>query len=210
MNLKSYWVYFIKHGLIEGNLKGKYIGVTDEPLTEDGKTMLKAMKEKYVYPPADEYFVSPLSRCRQTLDILYPDACPTVVPELAECNFGEYEDLTHDQLKNDEKYNEWINSESPDAAPPGGESTLEFTRRVCTAFNSVVKYMISNGSREAVVCTHGGVISTILATYGLPQQPIDKWSCVNGKGYAVKITPSVWMREGMFEVAGLFPLEKLQ
>ena len=84
----------------------------------------------------------------------------------------------------------------------------ELARVQQESFNSIVKYMMSNGISEAAVCTHGGVIATILATYGLPQLPMSEWTCVNGKGFAVKITPSVWMREGMFEVAGLFPLEK--
>ncbi len=208
--MKSYWIYLIKHGLIEGNLKGKYIGSTDEPLSDDGATMLKKMREAYVYPLVDECFTSPLSRCTQTMQILYPDIDSTIVPELAECDFGEFEGMTHEQLKNNKNYLEWLNSKESIAAPPNGESNGDFTARVCSAFNSIVKYMMSNGILEAAVCTHGGVIATILATYGLPQLPMSEWSCVNGKGFAVKITPSVWMREGMFEVAGLFPLEKLE
>lgn len=206
--MKSYWIYLIKHGLIEGNLQGKYIGTTDEPLSADGITMLKKMKDSYVYPPVRECFSSPLSRCKETLEILYPDNLITVVPELAECDFGKFEGMSHEQLKNDSDYLNWINSASSDSAPPLGESNGDFIRRVCTAFNSTVKYMMSNGIGESVICTHGGVIASILATYGLPQRTMNDWTCVNGKGFAVKITPSVWMREGMFEVAGLFPLEK--
>ena len=206
--MKSYWIYFIKQGLIESNLQGKYIGTTDEPLSSDGITMLEKMRDTYVYPPVDECFTSPLSRCTETLEILYPDADYTVVPELAECDFGDFEGMTHEQLKDNKEYLDWVNSTTPESAPPCGESNVQFVTRVCSAFNSIVKYMMSNGISEAAVCTHGGVIATILATYGLPQLPMSEWTCVNGKGFAVKITPSVWMREGMFEVAGLFPLEK--
>ncbi len=200
----------IKHGLIDGNLQGKYIGMTDEPLSYDGITMLKKMKETYVYPPVNECFISPLSRCSKTMEILYPDMDATVVPELAECDFGEFEGKTNEQLKNNKDYIDWINATTPESAPPHGESNGEFVTRVCSAFNSIVKYMMSNGISKAAVCTHGGVIAAILATYGLPQLPMSQWSCVNGKGFAIKITPSVWMREGMFEVAGLFPLERLE
>ncbi len=200
----------IRHGLTEGNLQGKYIGKTDEPLSADGIKMLKKMKESYVYPPVEECFSSPLSRCLETMDILYPNMAATVVPELAECDFGDFEGKSASQLKNNEKYIDWINAASPDASAPNGESNAEFAIRVCSAFNGIVKYMASNGIGRAAVCTHAGAIATILATYGLPQLPMSEWSCVNGKGFAVKITPSVWMREGMFEVAGLFPLEKLK
>ncbi len=206
--MKSYWIYLIKQGLIDGNLEGRYIGFTDEPLSKDGAIMLKKMKEVYVYPPVEECFSSPLSRCTMTMEILYPDMEATLVPELKECNFGHFEGLTHEDLKDDFDYQDWINAESPDIAPPFGESSRDFTLRVCSAFNGIVKYMMSNGITNAAVCTHGGVISTILATYGFPQLTMSEWSCVNGKGFAIKITPSVWMREGMFEVAGLFPFEK--
>ncbi len=208
IKMKSYWIYLIKHGLIEGNLQGKYIGMTDESLSKSGITMLEKMRDTYVYLPVGECFSSPLSRCTKTMEILYPDMDATIVPELSECDFGEFEGQTHEQLKEKKQYIDWINATTPDAAPPNGESNGEFATRICSAFNSIVKYLISNGISEAAICTHGGAIATILATYGLPRRSMSEWSCVNGKGYAVKITPSVWMREGMFEVAGLFPLEK--
>ena len=68
--------------------------------------------------------------------------------------------------------------------------------------------MMTEGKRDAVVVTHGGVISAILATYGLPQRSIAEWGCMQGKGFCISITPTVWMRGGMFEVIGLVPFEK--
>ncbi len=206
--MKTYKIYFIRHGLTEGNLKGQFIGRTDLPVIPEGIEMLKKMKEKYVYPDAELFYISPMSRCKQTLDILYPDADPIVVPGLIEYNFGDFEGKTHDQLKNNEDYIRWSSYNDIEASVPNGENTREFVTRVGTTFNSIVKHMMTEGKTSAVVCAHGGVISTILAAYGLPQQGISQWECLNGKGYCGLINPSIWMRGGMFEVVGLVPFEK--
>ena len=95
-----------------------------------------------------------------------------------------------------------------EASVPNGENTKEFVTRVGTACNNVIKHMMTEGKTTAVVCAHGGVISTILAAYGLPQQSISDWECMNGKGYCILINPTIWMRGGMFEVVGHVPFEK--
>ena len=41
MKVKTYKIYFIRHGLTEGNLKGQYIGQTDIPVIPEGLQMLK-------------------------------------------------------------------------------------------------------------------------------------------------------------------------
>lgn len=206
--MQTYRIYLIRHGLIEGNLKGQYIGRTDAPLIPEGLAMLNAMRESYVYPEAEEYFTAPLLRCRQTMAALYPGVDPIVVPDLTECDFGIFEGKTPIELKDDPDYLTWTGDKGADFTPPGGENTNHFVARVCTAFNNVVRYMMTEGKRDAVVCTHGGVIMAILATYGLPQQSMSTWNCLNGKGYCLSITPTVWMRGGMFEVMGTVPFEK--
>lgn len=207
--MKTYKIYLIRHAITAGNLKGQYIGTTDLPIIPEAVSMLKAMKEKYVYPEVTEYFTSPLLRCRQTLAALYPDAKPIIVPELKEYDFGDFEQKTPNDLKNDEIYNKWINgTEGEDPAPPNGESNSQFINRICQCFNTIVEHMMRDSVTEAVICTHGGVISSILATYGLPQRSIAEWECLYGKGYCITIQPSIWMRGGMFEVSGYFPFEK--
>lgn len=206
--MKTYRIYLIRHGLIEGNLKGQYVGRTDAPLIPEGLAMLNAMRDAYVYPEAEEYFTAPLLRCRQTMAALYPDTNPILVPELTECDFGAFEGKTPKELADDPDFKTWTGEKGADFAPRGGENTNHFVARVCTAFNSIVQHMMTEGKRDAVVCAPGGVIMAILATYGLPQQSMSAWNCLNGKGFCISITPSIWMRGGMFEVIGTVPFEK--
>ena len=85
----------IRHGKTYGNTLGRYIGVTDEPLCEEGKKEL----EQRTMDTVELLFVSPLKRCLETADILYPYAKQVKIPEFAECNFGEFENKNYQELK---------------------------------------------------------------------------------------------------------------
>ena len=50
----------IRHGKTHGNLLGRYIGTTDEPLLPKEEEDLK----KYAFGPVDRVFVSPRKRLR--------------------------------------------------------------------------------------------------------------------------------------------------
>lgn len=70
--MKSYIIHFLRHGSIDETLSGKYIGTTDVPLSDKGKTELRKLDYEYRYPGAQAVFTSPLKRCTQTCKILYP------------------------------------------------------------------------------------------------------------------------------------------
>ena len=74
--MKTYTVYLIRHALTQGNLEGRYIGQTDEPLCKEGIEQLEAMKNDYGYPYPDVVFTSSLKRCVETTKIIYPDKNP--------------------------------------------------------------------------------------------------------------------------------------
>lgn len=202
--MKTYKIYFIRNGLTEDNLTGRIIGRTDVPLLAESADMLSAMKDKYIYPAADAYFSAPLSRCKSTLELLFDKPQIQTVDGLNECDFGQFEGKLLSEIADNDSYKEWISGDI-DASAPDGESTAEFIRRVCTAFNSTVKHIITEGYEESVICLTGGVISAILAVYGLPQREMSQWECLGGKGYCIIIDPTIWMRGGMFEVAGEYP-----
>ena len=41
--MKSYIIHFLRHGSIDETLSGKYIGTTDVPLSDKGKTELRKL-----------------------------------------------------------------------------------------------------------------------------------------------------------------------
>ena len=64
------------------------------------------------------------------------------------------------------------------------------------------------GTTESVIVTHGGVIMTLLAVYGMPQAKPFEWVMDNGFGYSVRITPQLWQRDKIMEVFSVIPEKK--
>jgi alpha-ribazole phosphatase len=207
--MKAYHIYLLRHGMTEGNKKGQYIGSTDMPLCEEGKQQIKELAEAYVYPIADLFYSSPLQRCVKTLKMLYPDATIQLLPKLAECNFGDYEGKTFEELKELEDYKNWV-AGAGKAAPPNGESGPEFQARCCVGFAEVVEQLLRSGKQKAVIVAHGGTIMSILSTFGYPRRQFYDWMSGNGKGFEVIITPQIWMNSKVIEVAEILPYEAEQ
>ena len=205
--MKSYQIHMIRHGLTAENCKGAYIGSTDVPLSGEGIQKLKNYGAAFVYPGAAVLYTSPLQRCIQTCNILYPAIKQRSVPGLGECDFGAWEGKTAEQLKGEDGFQTWL-ANSADFAPPGGESGAQFTKRICLAFESMVTNLMKTGETSAVVVTHGGVIMTLLSVYGLPHAKPYDWRMDNGFGYSLRITPSLWMRDKVAEVYARIPEEK--
>ena len=87
-------LYFIRHGKTAGNELKRYIGRTDEPLSPAGRGELAGKAA----PQADIVAVSPLRRCRESAQILYPHAAPLAVEGLRECDFGDFEGKNYLEL----------------------------------------------------------------------------------------------------------------
>lgn len=205
--MKTYKVHLIRHGLTKENLNGKYVGSTDVPLSSEGKVKLENLKTRFKYPKAGLLYTSPLSRCTQTADILYPDMPQIIAQWLCECDFGSWEGKTANELKNNSEFVSWLAGETVELTN-GGEPMNDFTNRVFKSFERIVDDIIRIHKKDAIIITHGGVIMTILSKYGLPKAKPYDWIANNGCGYSGRIMPSLWMREQIFEVYGKIPEQK--
>ena len=202
--MRNYRLHFIRHGLIEANFTGQYIGRLDVPLCRRGLEELAEKRARYEYPAVGRVYVSPMQRCRQTAAILYPDQETVVVDNLAECHFGVFEGRYPDELKSDPAFVKWL--ENSAANPPeGGEGVEEFAGRCIAAFGQIFKDMMGDKVYEAAAITHGGVIATLRAAMAFPRQGMLQWKTKSGEGYTVLIAPDLWMRSGTVEVFGAVP-----
>ena len=205
--MQSYIIHFIRHGSIDETLSGKYIGTTDAALSDKGKTMLRKLNSEHSYTQQKVVFTSPLKRCTQTCKILFPELKPLVIDALSECNFGEWEGKTAEELKNNPDFEKWLAGDNS-FKPPRGESNADFVRRICNMFDSIVEGLMKTGTTEAAIVTHGGVIMTLLAVYGLPQAKPFEWAMENGCGYSIRITPLLWQRDKVCEVFSKLPYDR--
>lgn len=204
--MKTYKIHLIRHGKTAANQQGLYIGRTDMPLSPEGLKELLTMKETMVYPGAARFYSAPLTRCKQTMEVLYPGVNMEIVEGLTECDFGDWEGKSIVELKNDPSFLQWM--EGSGGQIPGGESTEEFSRRVCVTFEELVQKILRSGDTEAVICTHGGVIMMLMMAYALPKLQMGDCVVNPGNGFTLRITPSVWMREPVAEALCMIPWEK--
>ena len=206
--MKTYTLYLYRHGLTKGNLNAQYIGHTDYPLTTFGIEQLRDIKAKHHYPQVDAVFTSPLKRAMESANIMFPKNNKIVIDNFIEYNFGEFEECTAEDLKDNEDFSAWLKGDIH-ARPPYGESNAEFVTRICSDFEKVIDGCISTGTQNITIVTHAGVIMTILSCYGLPQAPMAHWQMDAGYGYKLRITPALWMRDRKMEVIDTSP-ESLQ
>ncbi len=202
--MQSYTIYLIRHGAVDETLKGRYIGSTDAHLSQKGRQSLIEIKNSFGYPYAEQIYASPLSRCLETCSVIYPKRDIQTLPALSECSFGDWEGKSAAELAGSPAFVSWLQN-SDKTPPPNGESGKEFAKRVCSGFERLVEKLSASGSSTAAVITHGGVIMTILSVYGLPQAESYRWRMDNGYGFAVRITPLLWMRDRVMEVFDTVP-----
>ena len=202
--MKCYKIHLIKHGATKEVEEKRFLGVTDVSLSEKGKKGIEKMAEKYTYPSAQIVYSSPLKRCTETADILYPDRFLSIIPELKEYNFGLFDGKNPEELKDNKAFLDWIENKMKDT-PPFGESNDEFTKRCMVAINSIVADMQKRGVTSAAAITHGGVITRLMCLYDIEKSDPREYFCSAGEGFTVMITPSLWQRDGIFEVLDIIP-----
>lgn len=174
-------INFIRHGKTLGNLEHRYIGSTDEALCDVGIMRLRESIEKY--PSCDMVICSPLKRCIQTSEIIYPDKKPLVIYDLRECNFGDFEGKNYIELNGDERYQAWIDSGG--SIPfPNGEAHEHFINRCSAAFYEAVKCVEEN--MEITFVIHGGSIMAILEGFALPKKNFYDYQVKNGCGFCTE------------------------
>lgn len=173
-------VCLIRHGSTPGNLEGRYVGSTDEALTEAAMQELK--KNRTRYPLPDIVFTSPLRRCCQTAELLFPEETPEVLSGLRECGFGAFEYKNYQELSGDARYQEWIDSKG--TLPfPGGESREEFAGRCCAAFLQGCREAEQRGCTTVAFVVHGGTIMAVLERFGYPKRDYFDYQVGNACGF---------------------------
>ena len=171
-------VILIRHGQTAGNAEKRYIGVTDQPLTASGVEQI----EKNKYPAADLVFASPLKRCLQTAAIIYPQQKPTVVRDLREMDFGDFENKNHMELSGNADYQRWIDNGGKTAFP-GGEHPADFCHRCTTAFLKTMESIKNENCQTVAFAVHGGTIMAIMSSLLNDTENYFSYRVDNGDGY---------------------------
>ncbi len=189
----------VRHGATSGNAEKRYIGKTDEPLSEAGRETLRNFRAagRYSDVSASPQFVftSPMKRCVETAQILFPNVKPVVIENFRETDFGLFEGKNYDDLMADDElrteYQKWIDSGGKDAFP-GGESREAFIERTVQGFRSMMNLVLESRAEcgcaevrgeccDVVAVIHGGSIMAILSA--LCGGSFYDYQVENGGGY---------------------------
>ncbi|MCD8343290.1 MAG: histidine phosphatase family protein [Oscillospiraceae bacterium] len=171
-------VLLLRHGETQGNRERRYNGATDEPLCPEGIAALRAREPL----EAEALYVSPMLRCRQTAELMFPALRPSVASGLREMDFGAFEGKNHAELKRDAEYIAWLDG-GCEGQTPRGEGKADFCGRCCAAFAEIMA-----AERHAVVAfvIHGGTIMAIMERFALPRRSYWEWNPPNAGGYVCR------------------------
>ena len=187
-------VVFIRHLCTPGNEKRQYIGRTDEDLSERVAEEFRQRQEKStggLYPSAQYIITSPLKRCIQTAGLIYPGMEIVTEPMLRECDFGEYEQKTYEDLKNEPEYIRWLESGGMTAFP-GGEEQASFRRRCVDGVKRWIARLLEDGADSAAFVVHGGTIMAVLSELAEDKHEFYHWQVENGGGYVAEVSGEEW------------------
>ncbi len=157
-------VYVIRHGETEWNALMKYQGHTDMPLSQRGRRQAELLGKRLSTENFHAFYASDLKRAYETAKIIskFHGQEVKTVPELKELNFGSWEGLNIEEIKESfpDVLKQWW--EKPFSIKiPGGETLSDMVNRSVTA----VKKIVSRHSGENIVLvSHGGVIRGIIGS----------------------------------------------
>ena len=99
MASKEQKIYLLRHGETDWSLNGKHTGITDIPLTENGRKAARLLQPILAEETFALVLTSPLQRARETCELAGLGKHANVEPDLMEWNYGEYEGLTTEQIR---------------------------------------------------------------------------------------------------------------
>lgn len=155
------YIYLLRHGETEYGKEKRYLGHTDCKLSEEGKEQAKYLggifaRNKVII---HDIFSSDLARCKDTINIVFPNQNVTFLEQLRELNMGDWDGLTFDEVKS--KYAEEYIKRGENIGgfiPRNGESFEKCQKRAVDIFRDIINSTEGN----IAICSHAGFIRTLL------------------------------------------------
>ena len=151
----------LRHGATPSNESHRYLGLSDEPLSEAGRAQCRRLGSS---PKTGRVYVSRLARAQESARICFPRAELVVVDGLEEFDFGSFEGRSAAEMVCDRAYRAWVDGGC--AGPcPGGDARPDYVARVGASFARLVEAAKARDERELTVVAHGGTIMAAFSAF---------------------------------------------
>jgi broad specificity phosphatase PhoE len=145
----------VRHAETEWSLNGRHTGRSDIALTEHGRAVAGALRERLSRWHFDLVLVSPSLRARETCELCGLDSGAQLRPDLLEWDYGDYEGLTTPEIR--EQRPGWLLWRD---GCPGGESAADVGAR---ADRTVDEIKADRG--HVAVFSHGHLLRVLGARW---------------------------------------------
>jgi probable phosphoglycerate mutase len=170
-------IAFLRHGPTAWNDEGRLQGMTDIPLSPRGRALVATWRVPFA---GWRWVCSPLTRARETAELIGAPPSLAVEPALREMAYGRWEGQTLADLRVREP-EAMLDAETRglDMAPPDGESP----RQVMDRLRPWIAAVATSGE-DTVAISHKGVIRVVLAMATgwdmKSRQPVKlDWNCLH-------------------------------
>ena len=155
-------LFLVRHGVAEG-ADGLVVGQVDLPLSTEGAECLGRLARSWPGPPPDRLISSDLARAASSADVLAEHwQLPVSArdPRLREMNFGRWDGLTWDDLREQdgERLDAWMTTWWTEPAPDG-ESLGDVAERSLDWMNEILE---RHAGETVVAVAHGGSLRTLI------------------------------------------------
>ncbi|MYS80417.1 histidine phosphatase family protein [Embleya scabrispora] len=159
----------VRHGETEWSRSGRHTGLTDIPLTPEGKAQAKAVADLLAGHEFGLALISPLTRARHTAELAGITG-GRLEPDLVEWDYGGYEGITTSEIRESVPgWFLWRDGVIPGDAAHPGESIADVGRRVDRVLDRV-RPVLERGE-DAVLVAHGHLLRVLTARWlGLPPE----------------------------------------
>lgn len=159
-------LYLIRHGETDWNKMGLIQGSSDIPLNEYGRELAKITAEALKDIKYDKVYASPYIRAYETAQILCKHQDISIIKDsrIKEFGFGEFEGMSIEMLRTDQKYGDfWKCFSHPEEyqAKNGAESYKDFLNRLRSFMDEVI-FPNQDVVQTMLISAHGAVIRGIL------------------------------------------------